>query len=101
MKGYLSKEGFVPYYHQIREFLKNAIASGDLKPGEAVPSERELCQKYQVSRMTARKTLDIMVAEGFIYRLRGKGTFVSRPIIEHPPKIISFTEEMEKRGLKA
>lgn len=94
------KTGFIPYYHQLKEILSRAIKRGEFKSGQPLPPERELCNQYQVSRITVRKALDILMHQGYIYREKGRGTFVGKLPLEQPAQIISFTEEMKRRGLK-
>ncbi len=64
-----------------------------------VPSERELAARYGLSRMTARQAVEHLVSEGRLYRVQGKGTFVSRPKIDIPLRLTSFTEDMRARGM--
>ncbi|MBY7144561.1 GntR family transcriptional regulator [Virgibacillus sp. NKC19-3] len=66
---------------------------------EKLPSERELCDIYDLSRITVRQALQELEREGYIYKLHGKGTFVS-PISynQNLVKLYSFTEEMQKMG---
>lgn len=89
----------VPKYLQLRELLLDEIDRG-MKVHTPVPSERELEARYGLSRMTARKALDRLVAEGRLYRVSGKGTFVAAPRIELPLRLTSFTEDMKARGLE-
>lgn len=91
----------MPLYHQIKTRLLEAIESGALKPGDRVPSERELTTQFAVSRMTARQALSEMESQGYLYRVQGKGTFVANPKLEQPLlQLTSFTEEMRRRGLE-
>ncbi len=70
------------------------------KPGERVPSEAELIAAYGVSRITVRQAFDLLVQDGLVYRRRGSGTFVTIPTIQHGlNRIISFTEDMQRRSL--
>ncbi len=55
------------------------IENEELKPGDAVPTERELCEIQGVSRMTVNKAIMSLVNEGLLYREQGKGTFVAKP----------------------
>lgn len=92
------KSGPVPRYYQLMEFIRERIRSGEWAPGTAIPSERELCERHGVSRMTARQSITLLVDEGLLYREQGKGTFVGRPKI--PQQLLSltgFTEEMGTR----
>jgi GntR family transcriptional regulator len=89
----------VPKYFQLREILLDLIEGGELRVGAAIPSERELCQRYGLSRMTVRQAVDHLVSEGRLYRVPGKGTFVARPKIEMSLRMSSFTEDMVRRGM--
>src|SRR5215213_1376548 len=71
-----------------------------LDVGEAIPSERQLSADLGVSRLTVRAALDDLVREGFLVRRRGSGTFVSEPKIAQELTMTSFTEDMERRGLR-
>ncbi|GEL45337.1 GntR family transcriptional regulator [Cellulomonas hominis] len=69
-----------------------------LAPGDPVPSERELADGLDVSRMTARRALSELVAEGRIKRVPGRGSFVNEPTIRLPIQLTSFTNDMQQRG---
>ncbi|AEE97230.1 GntR family transcriptional regulator [Mahella australiensis] len=98
----IDKESPIPIYYQIKERMRALIEAGDLKPGMQVPSERELCDEYGVSRMTVRQAISELVKEGVLYRLRGKGTFVAEPKLDQPiMQLSSFSEDMHKRGMQA
>jgi len=90
----------VPAYRRIQGSLRKRIESGDLRTGDAVPSERDLARIHQVSLMTARHALASLEREGFVERRRGIGTFVSPPKI-HFNKLMSYTEQMASRSLTA
>ncbi|MCF6137771.1 GntR family transcriptional regulator [Pseudalkalibacillus berkeleyi] len=97
----LNKQSTLPLYTQVEQFLKEEIKSGGYHTGDFVPSERELSEKFQISRMTVRQAINNMVHNGELYRERGKGTFVAAPKLTYPLKgIFSFTEDMERKGLK-
>ncbi len=89
-----------PLYLQIRNSLLQAIRDGHLKPDQRVPSERELSEMTGVSRMTVRQALQSLIAEGVLYTVPGKGTFVScGPKIEQNLQRLSgFTEEVRAQG---
>ncbi|HTR64413.1 MAG TPA: GntR family transcriptional regulator [Terriglobales bacterium] len=87
-----------PAYQRIQNEIRDRIESGELKPGDAVNSERELAKLYQVSLMTARHALAGLEREGIVARRRGAGTFVAPPRI-HFNKLMSYTEQMGSRGL--
>lgn len=90
----------VPKYFQLREILLDLIEGGELPVGASIASERELGQRYGLSRMTVRQAVDHLVSEGRLYRVPGKGTFVSRPKIEMALRMASFTEDMLARGMR-
>ena len=67
----------------------------------AIPSERELTEMFDVSRMTVRQSIMNLVAEGLLYREKGRGTFVAAPKVEQPLSgLTSFTEDMLSRGME-
>jgi GntR family transcriptional regulator len=90
----------VPAYQRIQGKIRKTIEAGDLRPGDAVPSERELARIHEVSLMTARHALASLEQEGAVERRRGVGTFVSAPKI-HFNKLMSYTEQMGSRSLTA
>ena len=68
-----------PLYNQIKDILKVRILEGVYQPNQQMPSETELLTKFGVSRITIRQALGELQNEGLIFRVHGKGTFVSRP----------------------
>jgi GntR family transcriptional regulator len=68
---------FSPLYQQIKNLITRGLQEGDWKPGEAIPSEIELAQRYRVSQGTVRKAIDELAAENLLVRRQGKGTFVA------------------------
>jgi GntR family transcriptional regulator len=91
----------VPRYFQLKEIMREKIRSGEWKPGDLIPSERELGEKYGISRMTARQAITDLVNEGLFYREQGKGTFVSqRKVTQQLMRLTGFTEDMSARGQK-
>jgi GntR family transcriptional regulator len=75
----MSLRSFVPAYYQLAEDLKNKIESGELKPGDVIPSEAQLAAQYGVSRMTVRNGLSLLSKGGYINSFQGKGNFVASP----------------------
>ena len=97
--AHIDPDSPVPKYFQLREILLDLIDSDELSIGAAIPSERELCQRFGLSRMTVRQAVDHLVSEGRLHRVPGKGTFVARPKIELALQLTSFTEDMRARGM--
>lgn len=95
------REG-IPRHTQISEWLREQIEEGVFGVDEKLPSENELCKKFDVSRVTVRKALQTLENEQLIYRSQGLGSFVSdhRP---HQPliQLTDFVEDMRRAGLKA
>jgi len=91
----------VPLYCQLKAVILERIENGELQPNDPLPSEKELMEQYGLSRTTVRQAISELVREGYIYRLRGKGTFVSRPKMQHGlRRLTSFSEDMRSRGLR-
>lgn len=89
-----------PLYEQLKDILKQKIASGEFKPGEALPGERQLMETYGVSRVTVRQAIAELVNEGLLYRQHGKGTFVAPKRIERPlARLLGVAEELTLEGL--
>ncbi len=92
------KSGPLPRYHQLKEIIRERIRSGESALGTLIPSERELCERYGISRMTARQSTGELVNEGLLYREQGKGTYVGRPrIAQQVLRLTGFTEDMRSR----
>lgn len=90
-----------PLYLQLKNIIVRQIKEGLLKPGEKLPSERELCEKYNVSRITVRQALGELDKEGLIDRSHGKGTFVARNKVEQELySITPFQHFILSKGLK-
>lgn len=90
-----------PYYQQIKELLIEDIKNGKLKHGDKVPSERELAETLQISRMTIRHAIDLLEREGLVERRPRVGTFVTnRRIRWNFITVNSFTKGMVDKGLQ-
>ncbi|WP_338087750.1 GntR family transcriptional regulator [Nocardioides lijunqiniae] len=76
------------------------MAVKELGPEAAIPSERELMAAYGVSRATVRKAIDVLVSDGLLHRVHGKGTFVATPRLESRLHLASFSQDMRRRGLE-
>lgn len=98
----LNKRDHTPLFRQISDGLRRQIEAGHLKPGDAIPSEREYVEQLGVSRMTVRAALDELVREGLLVRQHGRSTVVAGARInKNALGFMSFTEDMRARGLEA
>ena len=73
----IKRQSGIPLYRQLREILKDKIEKGEFSEGDLIPSEREICETYGVSRITARQAILDLVNDGLLYREGGRGTFVA------------------------
>jgi GntR family transcriptional regulator len=87
-------------YEQIADYLRDLVSAA--QPGHRLPSEAQLCEKFGVSRMTARQAVQLVAADGLIERRRGAGTFVrAHPVPRDLGSPLSFTGSMRARGMTA
>lgn len=90
----------MPLYHQIREIIRAEIERGTYKPNEQIPTEQELVEKYNASRITIRRAINDLVEEGLLVKKQGKGTFVAMPKIKREIIAVnSFSHRMREAGL--
>lgn len=95
----ISKSSPKPLYLQLEELIKEDIEKGKYKPNSKIPSESELMQKYDLSRITVRNACNHLVKEGILYRVAGIGTFVSKPkIMTTTLAYTGFREQLERMG---
>lgn len=93
----LDQHGPVPKHQQLREILLDLIEGTAAE--SLIPSERELATTYGVARMTVRQAVESLVAEGRLFKVAGKGTFVAKPKVDLQARLTSFGEEMTRRGM--
>ncbi len=84
---------------RVRDYLRSLVTH-ELAVGEAIPSERLLCERFGVSRMTVRQAVDALVVEGLLHREQGRGTFVAPTKMDLEVRLASFGEEMRRRGME-
>jgi len=95
----LKKDIPIPLYYQLKEILLDFIHKA--KSGEAIPTEKQLCAQFDISRQTVRQAINELTADGYLRRLKGKGTFITKSKItqDHLSFVDSFQESMERKGL--
>lgn len=97
----IDKNSPLSMYYQLKQIIIEMIESRELKDNERLPTEKELCEKYSISRATVRQALTELENEDYIYKIQGKGTFVSpKKFQQDLLKFYSFTEEMKKINRK-
>jgi GntR family transcriptional regulator len=97
----MSSDRVLPLFGQVKAYVIEAVERGELRPGEQIPSQRELCRRFGISLMTARRAINELIGEGVIYALPGKGLFVAarKQQAESGP-LVGFSEDMQRRGMK-
>jgi GntR family transcriptional regulator len=96
----LSNRSPISLYVQLKDLLAQDIRDNKLKPHDQIPSERELCEKYNLSRTTVRQGISLAISEGLLYRIQGKGTFVAEAKIDQGlVRLTGFEETVLGRGL--
>lgn len=93
-----------PLYQQIYDEIKDAIEKGDYSPKERIPSELELADKFEVSRITVRRAVEELCSDGYLIKQQGRGTFVSTPHFNRrllAEVLQSFTDLCAANGMKA
>ncbi|MDP9316574.1 MAG: GntR family transcriptional regulator [Chloroflexota bacterium] len=91
----------VPLHTQLRNVLVHEITSGQLQADTRIPSERELCDRYGVSRTTTRRTLSELVHEGLLYTVQGKGTYISHNALQQELKpFTGFRDDLTRQGIE-
>ncbi len=96
----IDKNSKIPLYIQLMNIIIYKIENF-MQEDDKLDSEREICQKYDVSRTTVRQALDELEKKKYIYKVQGKGNFISPKIVAQDlVKVSSFTDEMKKLGKK-
>lgn len=75
----INKYSNIPLYSQLKNLIIDKIDSGEYTPDSKIPSEQELCEIYDISRPTVRQAISELTNSGYLYKEKGKGTFVSKP----------------------
>lgn len=99
----LERNNPAPLYEQLKKLIEEQIYTGQLEPGEQIPSERELCEQFGVSRVTVRQAIALAVHEGLLYRTHGRGTFVAEnnKVEQGLQEVSSFQDSLTRQGIIA
>ncbi|MGL4991662.1 MAG: GntR family transcriptional regulator [Sarcina sp.] len=93
----IDKTSVIPVYVQLKSIILENIKNEFWKEGQLISSERELAEQFSISRMTVRQALGELVQEEYLYKKKGKGTYVCKQKVTQQD-IMSFTEMIEKTG---
>jgi GntR family transcriptional regulator len=101
VNSYINTNSPTPLYFQIKEMLKEKIEAKEYQEGERIPSENELSDILDVSKPTIRKAIEELANEGYVRKLRGKGTFVTGTKIDQGfiGNLEGYSEEMKRRNI--
>ncbi len=91
-----------PLYLQLKKSIEQAVKAELIGPGDALPSERDIASRAEVSRVTVRKAVQDLVRDGVLVQRHGSGTFVAprlRRVEQSLSALTSFTEDMARRGM--
>lgn len=102
MKMSIDRESHISMYMQIANLLESQMLSGELKPGQKLPTEAELTEMYEVSRMTVRLALQTLIDKRLVVRKQGKGTFVTESLVHHElGGMTSFYDSFRAQDIEA
>jgi len=97
----IQRDSPIPLHHQVRNYLLGCIERGELLPGQQLLQEREYAARFRISLAPVRQAILDLVKEGYLYRVRGRGTFVREQKVEEKITILSsFSESMQAKGLR-
>lgn len=91
-----------PLYLRLKSWIESAVRRGAIQPGDALPSERDLAARVEMSRVTVRKAVQHLVRDGVLVQRHGSGTYVAEQphrVEQSLSQLTSFTEDMARRGL--
>jgi GntR family transcriptional regulator len=97
----VDRDSRIPLYHQLKAWIIRQIQNGELGPGSQIPPEMTLCSSLRLSRTTVREALNQLVADGWLYRVHGVGTFVKDCQVEPgmSQRLTSFSEDMQEQQI--
>jgi len=96
---WIDRQSSIPLHEQCKQLILSQIRGGVLKPGESIPPERELGERYGLSRTTVRQAVNELVQQGVLQKVQGSGTFVTKTVLPLDlHNFTSFSEDMRARG---
>ena len=95
----VDKNNPIPLYYQLKTIIREMIETKEWKPSDKIPSEAYLSDHNKISPMTARQAINELCDERLLYKVRGNGTFVSKPKLERDlSELTSLTEKLKDSG---
>ena len=95
----VDKNNPIPLYYQLKAIIREKIETKEWKASDKIPSEAYLSDYNKISPMTVRQAINELRDEGFLYKVRGNGTFVSKPKLERDlSELTSLTEKLKDSG---
>lgn len=99
--GEINRSSPIPYYYQLQELLQTWMEENQIPPHTQIPSELELGKRFEVSRTVVRQALSELERSGLIYRLKGRGSFVTQPKLRQQiTELTSFTRDARERNTR-
>ncbi len=96
----VDKKSIIPIYYQLFKHFEKQIRTGKLNPGDALPTEMEIAEQADISRMTVRRAISELAAAGMVYTQKGKGTFVAQPRLDSVVfNLNNFFDEIKRKGM--
>lgn len=97
----IDRDDPTPMYRQLEQIVRTEIARGSYRPGDLLPTEYELCTRYDVSRSVVRQALGNLAHDGIVRTERGRGTFVAEPKLHERfvQRTTGFYEDLTRMGL--
>lgn len=98
----LDKHVPIPLYFQLKELIVQEIKSGKYEVDSLIPTEKEMSEQFDISRTTVRQAITELVQEGWLYRVKSKGTFIARQKIKQDflQRLETFAEQMNRIGVE-
>lgn len=98
----LDKNIPIPLYYQLKEMILEDIKSGQYPVDSLIPTEKEISEKFNISRTTVRQAITELVQEGWLYRIKSKGTFIARQKIQQDflQRLETYPEQIRRIGME-
>lgn len=99
VQTWIDRRSPIPLHEQCKQLILSQIKDGTLESGDVIPPERELGERYGLSRTTVRQAVNELVQQGVLQKVQGSGTFVTKTVLPfNLHNFTSFTEDMKARG---